>query len=62
MEVFRIRECIGNLSWIFCSPPERKGIHEAADFFADRLNASFSMGSNRRDDPQRKDVNWGDAN
>lgn len=30
MEEFRIREFIGNLSWIFCSPSESKGVHEAA--------------------------------
>jgi len=44
MEVFRIRECIGNLSWIFCSPPELRGIHEAADFFCGQAQREFLNG------------------
>lgn len=50
MEVFRIREFIGNLFWIFYSPPEWRGVHETAEVVRKGSRLFPPMGRKRRDE------------
>lgn len=57
MEVLKIREFIGNLSWIFYSPPQWKAVHKGADFCGNPTYVPQWGEIGRMKHLQRKDVN-----